>query len=66
MKLALEDNMEYRVKKEYTNTNGKANGVVTEIVLESKTYKSKPTLKPMPNRKVEAINTYVFYGWASC
>lgn len=66
MTLALKENKEYTVRKEYVNINPKANSIVTKIEREYKTYKSKPNLKPLPNRKVEEIHTYIFYGWASC
>lgn len=64
--LSLKNNVEYTVRKEYVNVNAKSNSMVTKIEREMKTYKSKPTLKPLSNRKVEEIHTYIFFGWASC
>lgn len=54
----------YFVSKEYVLVNGKS--VTTEIEKITKTYKSKPNLKPMPNRVIEPEYLYIFYGWASC
>lgn len=66
IEFALKDSNEYRIKKEYTNTNKKANGIVSEIIIQNKSYKTKPKLKPLPNRKCEEVHTFIFYGWASC
>lgn len=54
----------HKVVKEYVLEKGEA--CLTETYIETKVYKSKPTLKPMPNRKIVALHKYLFYGWASC
>lgn len=54
---------EHQVIKEYVLEKG--NDCLTETYIEKKVYKSKPTLKPMPNRKVVALHKYLFYGQAS-
>lgn len=65
MMQALENQKDtYEVQKKYVLESGTP--TTTEIVREVKTYKSKPKLKPMPNRKVVPIHKYVYYGKASC
>lgn len=56
-------NADFVVEKEYVLTEG--NSITTEIIREVKTYKTKPKLKPMPNRIIVPIHKYMFYGWAS-
>lgn len=51
------------VEKEYVLIEGKS--ITTLIVKDVKTYKSKPNLKPMPNRIIRPIHKYIFYGWAA-
>lgn len=66
MELALKKDKDYRVSKEYVNIKDNTSSLVTETVREIKSYKTKPVLKEMPNRKAEEYHTYYFYGWASC
>lgn len=54
----------YEVRKEYVLVEG--NSITTVIKREAKTYKTKPNLKPMPNRMIVPVHKYLFYGWASC
>lgn len=63
LKLALRDNKEYEVHKEGIVIEGDT--LQTRIVQEVKSYKTKPSLKPMPNRKILEYHKYLFYGWAS-
>ena len=57
-------NTRIRTVKEYVLINGE--DTTTMIEVESKTYKSKPKLKPMPNRTIREVHKYLFYGWAAC
>ena len=61
----LKDDEVYIVKKEYVALDNKSN-IVSKTYKEVKTYKTKPKLKSLPNRKIEAVKQYIFYGWASC
>lgn len=61
--LAMKNNKEYIIRKEGVLVSGDA--VVSKIVKEEKTYKTKPKLKPLPNRKIVEVHEYLFYGWAA-
>ena len=65
MEQTLKTNKNHIVKKEYIALDNK-DCIVSKTYKEMKKYKTKPNLKPMPNRKVEPIKQYIFYGWASC
>lgn len=62
---ALKTGCQHFVKKEYVALDDK-DGIVSKTVIETKKYKTKPNLKPLPNRKIEPVKQYIFYGWASC
>lgn len=53
------------VRKMYVNVNS-GSDITTSFDKTVKTYKSKPNLKPMTGRTVEAVHMYLFYGWAAC
>lgn len=65
MELTLDTGVEHSVIKDYVLINNSKNEV-TRCEISSKTYKSKPSLKDMPGRKILPIKKYIFFGWASC
>ena len=65
LELAIKEDAYYAVKKIYVPLDNK-DLIVSEIVKETRTCKSKPNLKPMPERKIYEYHKYIFYGWASC
>lgn len=60
--LAVKNNVSYYTSKEGVLVKG--NSTVCTIELESKSFKSKPKLKPMPNRRIVEIHEYIFFGLA--
>lgn len=65
MEFTLETGDNHSVSKEYVNLL-ETGTLCTETYSNCKHYKTKPNLKPMPNRKIIEIHEYIFYGWASC
>jgi len=63
LRLAIRNNKQYYTHKEGVVVEGDTR--VTKTIIEEKKYKTKPKLKPMPNRKIVEIHEYIFYGWAS-
>lgn len=63
LKLSIRDNKGYYTSKEGVLISGDSQ--VTTIEKEVKTYKSKPNLKTLPNRRVYEIRKYLFFGWSS-
>lgn len=66
VELTLKTGKEHVVVKEYVNIERNGGTVCTDTYIETKSYKTKPNLKPMPNRRVVELHEYLFYGWASC
>lgn len=63
--LTLESGVRHALSKEYVLTeNTKSN--CSRFQIETKSYKSKPKLKPSDSRKIMPIHKYIFFGWASC
>lgn len=66
VELTLKTGKEHAVVKEYVNIARAGGTVCTDVYTETKSYKTRPNLKPLPNRKIVEIHEYIFYGWASC
>ena len=60
----LSKKVRHRVVKEYVLESG--NPALTETYIEKKIYKSRPKLKPSPNRMIVPVYMYLVYGLASC
>lgn len=64
-KKTLETGCIHVVTKEYILAREKGvDNKVSATAITTKSYKSKPKLKDMPNRKIEEIHKYIFFGWA--
>jgi len=63
IKHSLKTGEECFIRKEQTLVKGSS--LVGEVVIERKTYKTKPKRKLKTNQKLIKYNKYIYFGWAA-